>query len=73
MNLTFAANLTKMIDAFTAAMDGVMLAYPVKNEFIRTIQLTPEQITTLIGTNNVWSDGGDVSLTYGTVKYTEGY
>lgn len=38
-----------------------------------TVQLTPEQITTLIGQNNVWSDGGDVSLTYGTVKYTEGY
>lgn len=43
------------------------LAQPV------TVQLTAQQLTTLLGTNNVWSDGGDVSLTYGTVRYTEGY
>ena len=57
--------------AFKAAMDGVQLCYELATP--QTIQLTPEQITTLIGQNNVWSDGGDVSLTYGTVKYTEGY
>lgn len=39
----------------------------------QTITLTPQQLNTIIGTNNVWSDGGDVSLTYGTVRYTEGY
>lgn len=29
-----------------------------------TYALTPQQITTLIGTNNIWSDAGDVELTY---------
>lgn len=51
----------------TGAQVCYKLAEPVE------ITLIPEQITTLIGANNVWSDGGDVSLTYGTVKYTEGY
>lgn len=51
----------------TGAQVCYKLAEPVE------IILTPEQITTLIGVNNVWSDGGDVSLTYGTTRYTEGY
>lgn len=29
-----------------------------------TIDLTPEQLTTLLGQNNVWSDSGDVDVTY---------
>lgn len=29
-----------------------------------TIDLTPQQMTTLLGTNNIWSDAGDVSVTY---------
>lgn len=29
-----------------------------------TYTLTPQQITTLIGTNNIWSDAGDVTVTY---------
>lgn len=30
----------------------------------QTIQLTPQEIQTLVGTNNVWSDSGDVEITY---------
>lgn len=29
-----------------------------------TYQLTPQQLTTLLGHNNVWADTGDVSITY---------
>ena len=29
-----------------------------------TYTLTPQQINTLIGTNNIWSDAGDVTVTY---------
>ena len=39
----------------------------------RTMQLTPAQLTTLKGTNNVWSDAGDVTLEYLYYGETEGY
>lgn len=29
-----------------------------------TFQLTPQQVTALVGQNNVWSDGGDVTVSY---------
>lgn len=29
-----------------------------------TIDLTPQQITTLLGTNNIWSDAGDTTVAY---------
>lgn len=34
-----------------------------------TIQLTPKQVTTLLGENNVWADSGDVCLEY---EHTQG-
>lgn len=34
-----------------------------------TIQLTPKQVTTLLGTNNVWADSGEVCLEY---EHTQG-
>lgn len=37
------------------------------------IDLTPEQITALIGDNNVWSDAGDVDVTYVYYEESEGY
>lgn len=43
------------------------LATPVE------IDLDPQQITTLIGYNNVWSDAGDVTLEYPYYEETEGY
>lgn len=51
----------------TGAQVVYELAEPVE------VELTPQQIETLIGTNNVWSDGGNVSLTYTKYNYTEGY
>ena len=51
---------------FKAAMSGVQLVYELANP--QTYQLTAEQVsgilTTLYGTNNIWSDAGPVSVDY---------
>lgn len=57
--------------SFKTAMSGVQLCYELAQPI--TITLTPEQLTTVLGTNNVWSDADEVSLTYGNIYYTEGY
>ena len=45
-----------------AAGTPVAIAYKVAEPY--TIQLTPQQLSTLKGTNNVWSNTGDTDLTY---------
>lgn len=40
---------------FKTAMSGVQLCYELANP--QTIQLTPQEVQLLLGTNNVWSDG----------------
>lgn len=51
--------------AFKTAMSGVQLVYELAEP--QTYQLTPTMVKSLIGTNNVWADTGDVeSLTYWT-------
>ena len=42
---------------------GIKLVYRLATP--QTYQLTASQITTLLGTNNVWADCGDVTVTYG--------
>lgn len=62
---TIRINDTAYSDAtsFKTAMNGVMLVYKIASS--QTYQLTPEQIDTLLGTNNIWADTGDVTkLTY---------
>ena len=46
---------------FKAAMNGVQLVYLLATPL--TYQLTPQEVATLVGQNNVWSDSGDVSVT----------
>lgn len=43
-------------------MSGVQLVY----ELVTPIeyQLTQQEVTTLLGTNNIWADTGDVEVTY---------
>ena len=48
---------------FTTAMSGVQLVYELATP--QTYQLTPTQISTLLGTNNVWADSGDSTVEYG--------
>ena len=47
---------------FKSAVSGQQLVYELATP--RTIQLTPQEIRTLVGTNNVWSEDGDVEITY---------
>ena len=47
---------------FKTAMSGVQLVYELATP--TEIQLTPQEITTLLGENNIWSDGGDVEVEY---------
>ena len=48
--------------AFKTSMSGVYLVYELATP--QTIQLTPQEIRTLLGTNNVWSNGSDTYIKY---------
>lgn len=49
----------------------LQVVYPIATPI--TYQLTPMEVTTLLGNNNIWSDVGDVEVTYraDTAKYIE--
>ena len=47
---------------FKAAMSGVQLVYELATPL--TYQLTPQQISALVGVNTVWSDADGVEVTY---------
>lgn len=64
----YGGNLLRIYDsnytdstAFKQALSGVMLCYELATP--QTIQLTPQEVELLTGTNNVWSDG-NVTLVY---------
>ena len=48
--------------AFKTAMDGVKLVYPLATPF--TVQLSTNEVRTLLGHNNIWSDTGDTTVEY---------
>ena len=47
---------------FTQEMSGVQLVYELATPI--TYQLTPTEITTLLGQNNIWADTGDNKILY---------
>ena len=47
---------------FKSAMNGVQLVYELATP--QTYKLTPQQVNTLVGTNNVWSEQGNIDLSY---------
>lgn len=47
---------------FKTAMSGVQLVYPLATPVEYT--LTPTEVTTLLGTNNIWADCGDSTVEY---------
>ena len=49
-------------EEFKEAMDGVMLCYELATPI--TIQLTPQQVNSLLGVNNLWADSGDTEVEY---------
>lgn len=48
--------------SFKSAVSGQTLAYELATP--QTYQLTPQQIQTLVGTNNVWSEDGAIEVEY---------
>lgn len=48
--------------AFKTAMDGVQLVYALATP--QTYQLTPTEVALLAGVNNIFSDGGSITLEY---------
>jgi hypothetical protein len=40
----------------------VQICYPLATP--TTVQLTPTEVTTLLGSNSVWADSGDISVGY---------
>ena len=49
--------------SFKASLTNVTFSYGVATP--TTIQLTPTQVTTLLGNNNIWADSGDVTVEIG--------
>lgn len=49
-------------DEFKTAMQGVMLCYELATPI--TITLTPTEIKSLLGDNNIWADTGDTTAVY---------
>lgn len=49
-------------DSFKSAMSGVMYVFELENPI--TYQLTPTEVKTLLGENNIWADAGDVNVDY---------
>lgn len=47
---------------FRSAMDGVQMAYELKTPI--EIQLTPHEVRSLLGQNNIFADTGDTEVTY---------
>lgn len=47
---------------FKQAMSGAGILYELATP--QTYQLTPQQVNTLVGTNNVWSEQGNIELSY---------
>lgn len=47
------------VQAFTA---GMQICYRLATPL--TVQLTPAQLSTLLGENNIWADTGDTTMTY---------
>lgn len=55
----------------TTPTTGAQVCYKLAEPL--TVQLSPQTINSLLGQNNVWSDAGDVSVTWKEKLYTEGY
>lgn len=60
--IVLPSNITTREDAETwLANSGIQIAYYLATPI--TYQLTPQEVATLLGQNNIWADTGDVSVT----------
>jgi hypothetical protein len=64
INGSFLARCSKYTDAalFKEAMNGVNLVYPMKTP--QTFQLTPTEVKSMFGINNIYADCGNISVEY---------
>ena len=65
-NLFITCSTYADASTFKTAMDGVQLVYELATP--TEVQLTPTEVKTLLGQNNIWADTGEVEVTY----YTRG-
>ena len=61
--LTFIAQDYSTVEAFTTAMNGVKLVYPLATP--TELTLTPTEVKTLLGSNSIWADAGTVEVEVG--------
>ena len=61
INEPWVSSMDKYVAGATPTT-GAQVVYPLTTPI--TYQLTPEEVTTLLGTNNVWADTGDVTVEY---------
>ena len=59
-NVAFSANVSSIEEFKALIPNGIDFVYQLATPL--TYQLTPQQINTLVGQNNIWSDSGDVTV-----------
>jgi hypothetical protein len=64
VNSSTSNNVIVTLPAGTSDDTSIEVVYELATPI--TYQLTPQEITTLLGLNNVWSNAGDISLVYHT-------
>lgn len=62
--LRFYDESLQTVDAWTTAMSQTPLQVAYEIDAPITVQLTPQEVSTLLGENNIWADVGDVTITY---------
>lgn len=68
VNLYDASLSDKTAGEVKTALSGVQLVYELATP--QVVQLTPTQVTTLLGQNNIWADSGEVEVTYLAQDFT---
>ena len=59
---SFGHNTLEDWTAYVASQDVMGFAFTITNP--QTVQLSPVEVATLLGLNNIWADCGDVSVDY---------
>lgn len=64
LGLSSSATRTEVLTAMNDWLSNnlTVVIYPIATPLV--YHLTPQEITTLVGTNNVWADTGDITVTY---------
>lgn len=53
-------------EQFKTAMSGIQLVYELATP--TTCHLTPQEVRTILGTNNIWADTGDIEVKFKKIK-----